>query len=318
MGSKWNMNNIQEASNKIHNNKFIIHDIRVKEFGKDKRKTSQTKIECKDCGYKTWIIVSNFIKRKGGCSNCSGRVPLSIIELQSINNNVIIHNTELRKVGDRKYGYVNLECKKCKHKDWILTHNFTNSKYGCSKCSDKTWTLEKIRIASKKIHNNKFKIHNLLFKLSGVKQRTHIDLECNDCGHRDLVQTDTHINKESGCNGACKLVGHRKSQIEQLKHNPTLANELAKLYFLKFSNYDEIFYKIGKTIRSIENRFESREYKNYVIEEVKVIEGTHLWVAEQEDKFIETFKDYQYTPKLKFGGHTECFKKEIYNIMFPT
>ncbi len=37
----------------------------------------------------------------------------------------------------------------------------------------------------------------------------------------------------------------------------------------------------------------------------------------QEQKFIEKFKNYKYEPSIKFDGYTECFKKEIYNVMFP-
>jgi hypothetical protein len=97
-----------------------------------------------------------------------------------------------------------------------------------------------------------------------------------------------------------------------------LANEYYKLYFLRFTHIitNEQFYKVGKTKHSIDKRFDKPEYNNYNIEEIDVIESTHLWVAIEEDKFLNNFKNYQYAPKIKFGGYTECFKEEIYDVMF--
>ncbi|MBC8427530.1 MAG: hypothetical protein H8D97_01425 [Proteobacteria bacterium] len=52
-------------------------------------------------------------------------------------------------------------------------------------------------------------------------------------------------------------------------------------------------------------------YNDYIIEECQVEKGTHLWVAEQEDEFINKYKKFKYIPKIKFGGYTECFNLDI-------
>ena len=248
--TNWNKKLLQEKSDKLHNNKFIIHDIDLREVGNQGMRTSYIDLECLDCNYRCWMIVNNHI------------------------------------------------------------HNKT----GCRKCSLNIWTLEKAQKKSKEIHNNKFIIHSIKVRGTDRLKRSWINLECKLCGYNNWVSITQHIDKKNGCGGSCRGNINRKKQIIFLKENPILANEPYNLYLLRFSNYNEIFYKIGKTKGSIKDRFIN--YKNYIIEEIKILKSTHLWVAEQEDKFIENFKQYQYTPSEKFEGHTECFREEIYNILF--
>ena len=100
-----------------------------------------------------------------------------------------------------------------------------------------------------------------------------------------------------------------------MKSNFNLAQEIYNLYFLKFTHKgkdNNSFYKIGKTKRTIKERFQSKRYNNYTIEECQVVEGTHLWVAEQEEAFINKYYGkYGYIPSEKIGGSTECFNLNI-------
>ncbi|MBC8427591.1 MAG: GIY-YIG nuclease family protein [Proteobacteria bacterium] len=98
---------------------------------------------------------------------------------------------------------------------------------------------------------------------------------------------------------------------------PELKNIPAILYFIKLYNINEEFYKIGITTKEIASRIKDiRKYKYNIISEIKI---TLYNAFLKERKFLIDFKEYKYKPKLYFGGHTECFNKEIYNIMFkPT
>ncbi len=54
-------------------------------------------------------------------------------------------------------------------------------------------------------------------------------------------------------------------------------------------------------------------------QEVSEIKTTLFNAFLKEQKFLIDFKKYKYKPKFGFGGHTECFNKEIYDVMFkPT
>ena len=246
---KWTKELVQEKSNEIHNNGFIIHNIEVKGIGRFKRSYINT--ICKNCGYINNILIDNHINKKIGCRQCSGLVPL---------------------------------------------------------------TLEEIQEKSNKIHNNKFIVTNLIRKKVKKFKTAHIDIKCKICGYKNNVIVNNHINKDQGCNSKlCKSGGNRKHQIENLK-NKNKSNELYKLYFLKFTEKEtgEQFYKVGKTKKRIKCRFSDKDYNRYIIEECQVVKGTHLWVSEQEDKFISKYyNDYGYIPNEKFSGYTECFSTEI-------
>ena len=62
----------------------------------------------------------------------------------------------------------------------------------------------------------------------------------------------------------------------------------------------------GKDWRHIVKR--SRGFKGYDIRIQRTWTDTlyHVWI--QEQYLHEIYKDDKYEPKIKFGGHTECFK----------
>ena len=62
----------------------------------------------------------------------------------------------------------------------------------------------------------------------------------------------------------------------------------------------------GKDWRHIVKR--SRGFKGYDIRIQRTWTDTlyHVWI--QEQYLHEIYQDYKYEPKIKFGGHTECFK----------
>jgi hypothetical protein len=206
---------------------------------------------------------------------------------------------------------------KCNDCELIQTNNikqFTKRKYTCSGCSGLIWTLEKAQEESDKIHDSKFKISDIRIKkspLDGSKQSI-VNIECTVCGLYNTVYVNDHINEECGCNSLlCRNAKSREKTIENLRNQPLKGNEEWQLYLIKFTHKitNDWFYKVGKTKNKIKVRFSGKRYNNsYNIEECKIIKCTHLQAAEQEDDFIKRYGDYQYTPKEKFEGWTECFR----------
>jgi hypothetical protein len=323
MKMKWDLINIQEKSDNIHNNKFKCKSIISKEVGIKKQKHKFVTLICNTCNYENTVRISSHINSKTGCPSCSNKLTWTLerakIEVNKIHKNkFIVHDIHIKKSkNNKKISYVDLECIDCSHRNLVSISNTISNKKSCRNCAINIWNIETAQNESDKIHNKKFLLSNIKIKKYGNKNQssTHVDITCKDCGYTNNILISNHIYNNQGCGGKCNIKGQRQVQIETLKNDCILANQTYKLYFLKFTHKitNEQFYKVGKTRNNIKKRFRSKEYNNYIIEEVQVVEATHLWVAEQEDIFINKHKDYQYIPDEKFDGYTECFKLEIKN-----
>ena len=97
----------------------------------------------------------------------------------------------------------------------------------------------------------------------------------------------------------------RETALEQAKRKIKLYNE------------KEIFYKIGITTKKINSRFSDLS-KKYNFKVIAKKETTLENAVNEEKQFLINFNEYKYIPKQKFDGHTECFREEIYNIMFQS
>lgn len=65
--------------------------------------------------------------------------------------------------------------------------------------------------------------------------------------------------------------------------------------------------EIGKTFRSIKNRFYTDTLLPYNYKVVKVTEGTAKEMSNLEKKLQKEHKDFVYLPKINFDGMQECF-----------
>lgn len=83
-----------------------------------------------------------------------------------------------------------------------------------------------------------------------------------------------------------------------------------KLYIIKCNDdtFNESFYKIGKTFKSVNKRFKSKIDLPYKYEIIKIIKGTSYFVSELEQDLKNKYKEYRYIPLKEFGGMYECFK----------
>jgi hypothetical protein len=78
----------------------------------------------------------------------------------------------------------------------------------------------------------------------------------------------------------------------------------------------EKFLKVGITVREVRKRKTNitNKYKVSVLKELQ-LPLYNAFLTEQQ--FLKDYKIYKYRPKIKFGGHTECFSYDLYNILFP-
>ena len=89
------------------------------------------------------------------------------------------------------------------------------------------------------------------------------------------------------------------------KNKKLFINRKAVVYVIKMYNKEENFYKVGITVNTTKRFNEIQKSYNYKV--IKLI-PTNLYDAIYiEDKVLKS-EDEKYTPKIKFGGHTECFK----------
>ena len=191
-----------------------------------------------------------------------------------------------------------------------VPHGHIHNKRGCLHCANDSFRLG-IKIFIKRAN----KIHNFKYDYSLVKYinaLTNITIKCPIHGIFEQLPNN-HLNGQ-GCFICNTPGGYSKLLFES---RPELKNTPAILYFIKLYNLKEIFYKTGITTKTTTIRFKNiQKYKYSIISEIK----TTLYNAFlEEQNFLKNYKEYKYIPHYKFGGHTECFNKEIYNKMFkPT
>ncbi len=82
---------------------------------------------------------------------------------------------------------------------------------------------------------------------------------------------------------------------------------VAILYIIKCFLDNELFYKVGITYRSVQERFSGYEKMPYNYEIVKEIKGEGEKIFDLENYFHKKLKKVRYKPKEFFVGHSECF-----------
>lgn len=128
------------------------------------------------------------------------------------------------------------------------------------------------------------------------KQRLSFKCE-ND--HISRINLD-NLNAGQGCS-RCSISGFRKDKP-------------AVLYYIRFENKGQIYYKIGITNRSLKKRFSSEFAKAKVLQQKHFALGS--FAAEEERSILTEFDKYRYKgePFLKYGGNTELFIKDVLNL----
>ena len=264
-------------------------------------------IECLVCGDKFWQRASHHLD---GCScpKCNTlrkKTNSSWSHSQFEERSNMIHNNKFKYLSIYKNAKskIYIECLVCGDKFWQFASSHLQGN-GCLNCA---------RISRRKTHSNFIEdsnnTHDIKLEILStyVNSITPVLFKCLVCSNEFNQMPLNHL-KGQGCPD-CNNGGYCKSFFES---RPEMKDNPADLYFYKFWNDNEVFYKVGITIgKRIFNHG-----GNYKTDLIKNVNTTlyNAWILEQ--KFINDFRKYKYVPQYKFGGWTECFSKEIYNVMF--
>lgn len=82
------------------------------------------------------------------------------------------------------------------------------------------------------------------------------------------------------------------------------------LYLIKCNKDNETFYKIGKTFRSLEERF-TKTNMPYDYEEIFTYSGSADEIWDLEKKLHKKYKKYKHKVKMRFDGYSECYNLEL-------
>jgi len=165
-------------------------------------------------------------------------------------------------------------------------------------------TLKEFTEKARRIHGNKYDYSLVNYINSHIK----VEIICPI--HGIFFQTpNSHLNK-CGCKKCSDTLSsyYWKSEIWKEKGKLSKEFDSFKFYIIRCWNKEEEFYKIGKTFRKIEKRF-CKSNLPYKYEIIKIIEGTAKEITDMEIKFKQEFKNFNYKPKIKFGGLSECYNK---------
>lgn len=251
--------------------------------------TTKTEFCCLVCGH-GWkqkpTVILNTINQ---CPKCVGRNIIDLCELNDMlnekNKNIIFHEY-VNKTTKSK-----CECLICHHV-WNTTPKSVLKKTGCPRCNDTKYTLETL--------NYKLETKSIFYvfhEYCGIFDKALC--ECLTCHHMWKVIPSNILHSRAGC-PSCANYGFDPSK-------PTI------LYYIKITHNNNIYYKIGITNKTIEDRFKKGEMK--IIDVLNIIDyncGVDAYTTEQ--KILKEFSGYRYNgePILSSGGNTEIFIKDIF------
>ncbi len=186
-----------------------------------------------------------------------------------------------------------------------------------SSCNLLAGSIPSIRTAINKTEyfiNQAKKVHGDIYDYSLVKYKdsdTPIEIICKD--HGSFWQTPDNHLEPKGCKycGKSKIWRHSDWKAKGLRSKNF---DSFKCYVIKCWNDDksEIFYKIGKTYRKINQRFKNKKTMPYNYEIIKIFEGDGIDISKLEYKLQLENKQFKYQPKINFNGSIlECFFKII-------
>lgn len=157
-----------------------------------------------------------------------------------------------------------------------------------------------------KIHDNEYTYPNLNY----IDENSKINVFCKKHGEFEVVACSHKSGKK--CN-KCQNEKHpgKYNTTNAEKNKEEWLNIKSNYYILKIYNNEEEFYKIGISNNVINRknqiiRGSNYKYKCKIIEE---FEYNLYDIVKVEDQVKNSSCFKKYTPKIKFQGYTECFKR---------
>lgn len=259
--------------------------------------------------------------------------PTNLLNKDSICITSAINPTEYfinqaKEVHGDKYDYSLVEYKNTKTKVKIICNKLDhgvfdqvpnshlNNECGCPKCAKEyngycnvSNTKEFIEKANLK-HGDRYSYENVVY----VNSRTKVKINCSI--HNVFYQTPNDHLDGCGCKKCYKLL--QKELLNnwyyknwEISGSKSKHFDSFKLYIIKCWDDIETFYKIGKTFRTIKDRFINKKDMPYNYEVTFSQVGTAQYISKLETIFKKLNKEFKYLPSKKFGGKYECFSQIV-------
>jgi hypothetical protein len=167
---------------------------------------------------------------------------------------------------------------------------------------------------SDKIHNSKYDYYNT--KYLNAKEKVIITCPI----HGEFEQTPNKHLCGRGCEecGRINTTNHQKNNATGWSKKAweklglkSIKFDSFKVYVIRCWNENEEFYKIGRTFKKLNKRFNSKTALPYNWEIVETYLGSAEKTYDLETKLKQINKENRYTPLLIFDGSQECYLKTI-------
>lgn len=312
---QWCKKCVDESMNSTKNREQNkLYRKQLKQQIKDSTKPILTEKKCTNCNITKsvenfYIVDHNRDGYSYGCKEC-----VLSQKQQYINNNRLKFTTYWKQyrqdnVENRIQRWnVSIQEKKCTNCQQIKPANdfvkhywnsdgLSSSCFSCRQNYNKKWQQQNPNYGKQYYINNK-EICDLKWKEYYKINKEKIIL--NQLKYRDLyreVERERRIKKR---------MLDIKTRIDK-----GLGEGDSIVYFIKFINntQDEVFFKIGVTNRTVQERFKQPHYKDYTYEILleKYYDNNDAYIV--ESLLIKQHREIglQYIPNNKFPGYTECF-----------
>jgi hypothetical protein len=178
--------------------------------------------------------------------------------------------------------------------------------YGCGKCggTKKLTNDEFINKANIK-HNNKYDYSECNY----VSTKNKVNIICPIHGMFEQIPNN-HLDGK-GCRQCGLDYGVWSYSLWEQKGLNSNNFDSFKVYIIECWNDDEKFYKIGKTFKSIKNRFKTNKLMPYNYKIIKLIEGSAKFISELENELKNNNIENSYLPIKQFNGRYECYSNIV-------
>ena len=271
------------------------------------------KVWCNTCSCEFLVTATRFLKGKG-CPVCGhkqggvkGRLNTEIfIEKASLKHNNFYNYT----LSDYQMARipVTIICPihgKFEQMPYAHLHGVGCRKCGYEKNSKNTkLTQETVLQEFKLVHGDRYSYDKFVY-ITGLSKAI---ITCPI--HGDFLQTARHHKKGSGCPTCANEFSGRWTKTQWINYCKSRNIQKAFCYIIEFTSITESFIKIGITT-DVNRRiygFKESEYNTNTIAAF-CFDAGDIWDLE---KYLhKKLKKHKHTPKIKFGGHTECFDSNI-------
>lgn len=281
----------------------IVEDLGIQVSDSGKYKKHYVIFECNNCKERTKVVLQDLQRSKHRlCAKCSKTIGARVRSSEKGSTFI----TRATKVHGGTYDYsstiyiranmpVEIVCKV--HGKFVQKPSSHLSGCGCPKCKEVHLVNANTRankIAADSFISKAVEVHGNTYDYSSsvyTRRSDKLNIICRV--HGEFLQTPSSHLGGSGC-PLCSESGFK-------------IDKPATLYYIRIDRGGELFYKVGITNRSVQERFTSEDLKGIsILKEFKYTYGKDALDA--ETTFKRAFKDYQYTgDALLSSGNTEIF-----------